>query len=288
LKLAVMERTAMERARSGNTSEAADVVQRGLADLGMTSGDDYGWYMQMGAAYAHKSNPARGQEMQRKAHEANTSLFKPMEGIRYKKLSRSGMQASRVLQWINDHTESNAIPISVSALVARLSFSANYREYEQAWADLGQMLGFAAQRPEEEFKSGPDVLWQMSDDHFLVCEVKNEVKSDREFIYKLEANQLAGSMNWFAREYPNVTAVTAVLVHPSNACNHDASAPANTLVHTEAESTKLHHKLQDFAAALASKPPEAWTMEEVGQLLEAHNLTPGPFRSHYFVPVKQR
>ena len=287
LKLAVMERAAIERSRAGNAGEAADIIQKALADLGMTAGEDFGWYLQIAAAFAHKTDPARSQEMQRKAHEANTSLFKPIEGIRYRKLTKSGIQANRVLQWANSHTEANAIPIAMSALISKLTFSGNYREYEQGWAEIGRVLGFATQRPEEEYKCGPDVLWNMSDDHFLVCEVKNEVKANRQFIFKDEINQLAGSVNWFTHEYVNVTKFNPVLIHPSNTCNNDATAPPNTLVHTESEATKLHRQLQAFAAALAVKPPDSWTLDEVAQMLGAHNLTPAAFRSHFFIPAKQ-
>src|SRR5262249_28659869 len=49
LKLAKMEREAIERFHSGAPLEGASIIQKALADLGLTNGPDFGWYLQMAA-----------------------------------------------------------------------------------------------------------------------------------------------------------------------------------------------------------------------------------------------
>jgi DEAD/DEAH box helicase len=287
LKLAQMERDAIERFHSGAPLEGANIVQKALADLGLVKGPDFGWYLQFAAALTHKADPARAQEMQRRAHEANRNLFKPIEGIKYQKLmAQTGLQASRVLSWVRCHADSNAIPVAFNAVLSNLIFGGDTFEFEQALADLGNMLGFDGQRPEKDFGNGPDVLWCMTDGHYLVQEAKNGAKIQRVAVYKDDVGQLSVSVNWFLQEYGDRHPFTPVLIHPASVCADDAFAPDSTVIHTPDCSAKLHKQLSEFAGALASKAPDAWTVEEVSKLLVAHHLTPGAFRSQFFVALR--
>lgn len=287
LKLAKMEREAIARFHSGAPLEGANIVQKALADLGLTKGPDFGWYLQMAAALTHKADPARAQEMQRRAHEANRNLFKPIEGIKYQRLmAQTGLQATRVLNWVSGHEESNAIPVAFNTVLGKLSFGGDSFEFEQAWAELGDMLGFEGQRPEKEYGSGPDVLWSMTDGHYLVQEAKSGAKVQRSAIYKDDVAQLSVSVNWFLQEYGERHPFTPVLIHPALVCAADAFAPDGTVVHTPDCSAKLHRQLAEFAGALASKAPDAWTVEEVSLLLAAHHLTPSAFRDQFFKRIE--
>lgn len=286
LRLAAMERAAIGKFRGGLAQEGASLIQKTLADLGMKDGADFAWYLQLAANLTHKVDPARAQEMQRKVHESSHYLFKPVAGIKYQKLmAKAGIQATRVHQWVQGHIDSNAIPVSVAALLSKVSFGIDADTFEEAWARLGEILGYEGQRPEREFGCGPDVLWRMLDDHYLVQEAKNEVETTRESVYKSEVAQLSVGMNWFREEYGEGLAVTPVLIHPARVCHEDAFAPEGTLVHDAECSAQLHERFTAFAAALSAKAPEAWTVEEVASLLAAHKLTPSAFRANFFKPL---
>lgn len=84
-------------------------------------------------------------------------------------------------------------------------------EHEDAIARLANHLGLAGQRPEQDLGEGPDVLWALGDLGFWVIEAKSGSRS--QVIHKTDANQLAGSMNWFRERYDPTARATPVMVH---------------------------------------------------------------------------
>ncbi len=288
LDIAAAERAAWLKFRSGGAIEAGELVQRDLDPRNMTSNSDKGWFVQLAASYFHASDPGRAQEMQKKAFEWNTYLFRPVAGVRYQRMiARAGLQAQNALTWVQGHTDPNAITVSVEALVNSLVFGVNHSRFEEAWATLGTILGFKSQRPEEELGKGPDGLWAMSDNHYLLAEIKNEVELDRAEIYQSEAEQLSNSANWFEKEYGKGVPVTLLLVHPTADLADSAYPPAAAMVMTPKKLDELHARLRAFAAALSSKAPEAWTSADVGKLLASQRLDAGSMRTLYCVPAKR-
>ena len=214
-RLAKAERRAGELFRMGAFLEATELV-RGLTNGDLLKDDaDKGWYLQLAAAYAHPADPAQAQEIQRKAHELNRSLLKPAPGVQYRKVSaRAGLQSERVLNWVQEFTEPNAVVVAAQALTSRLVFGAGSEDFEAAWKELGTVLGFDSERPEDEFGQGPDNLWRFADDSILVTEAKSEVSTDRREVFKSEVAQLSVSYNWFRQEYGSATLMLA-LIHPA-------------------------------------------------------------------------
>ena len=232
--------------------------------------------------------PGRAQEMQKKAFEWNPYLFRPVAGVRYQKvIAKAGLQAQNVLAWVQSHTDPNAITVSVEALVNCLVFGVNHSRFEEAWAAVGTILGFRSQRPEEELGKGPDGLWAMPENHYLLTEVKNEVELGRTEIHQSEAEQMSNSANWFEKEYGKGVPVTLLMVHPTEVLADSAYAPAATMVMTAKKLEDFHARLRAFAAALSSKAPEAWTAAEVGKLIAVQRLDAGSLRTNYCIPVKR-
>jgi hypothetical protein len=263
-------------------------VQKELDPRKMAADSDKGWFVQLAANYCHASDPNRAQEMQRKAFEWNRLLFRPVAGVRYQKMiAKAGLQAQNTLTWIQSHTDPNAITVSVEALTNSLVFGVNHSRFEEAWADLGTILGFTSERPEEELGKGPDGLWAMPENHYLLVEIKNEVELERTEIYQSEAEQMSNSTNWFAKEYGKATPVVLLMVHPAEDLADSAYPPASMMVMTPKKLDELHTRLRAFAAALSAKAPEGWTATEVGKLLASHRLDAGSVRSTYCVPAKR-
>lgn len=67
--------------------------------------------------------------------------------------------------------------------------------FEDAIDEVGRLLGFATQQPDREFGKGPDNLWGLSGDDFIVFECKSGSQAPE--IAKGDIDQLAGHMNWF-------------------------------------------------------------------------------------------
>jgi hypothetical protein len=72
-------------------------------------------------------------------------------------------------------------------------------------------VGFGSQRPEEDIGKGPDNLWALGELHYLVIECKSGASAER--ISKKDANQLNGSIVWFASTYDHTCKCTPIMVH---------------------------------------------------------------------------
>lgn len=286
-KIAFVERSAIQLFQSGQAGEGANLLLNELRKIGTKDEADLGWYHQIAASLLNKAEPEQSQQLQRKAHELNTQLLKPLAGIKYKQLiEKNGLQGNRVLKWVQQHTEPNSIPVAVNSMISKLAFGIDSDLFEQAVADLARVLGFFSQRPEKEYGKGPDALWLMSDGHYLVIEAKNEVKTSRPTISKKEISQLSNSTNWFLENYEDKP-FTPVMIHPSNEYAPDAFGPEGTMVINEDKLSQLVHKVEELAAALSDRTPESWTVEDMTDLLKSHQLTPQEIRSRFFIKPKK-
>ncbi|AMV35087.1 DEAD/DEAH box helicase [Pirellula sp. SH-Sr6A] len=288
LNIAEAEREASLLVHSGSYIEAGEYLQKVLDLRNIDAESDKGWFMQIAASYIQLADPTRAQEMQRKAHQWNRLLFRPIAGVRYQKIiAKTGLQAQNTLSWVQSHTDPNAITVSIDSLTNSLVFGVNHSRFEEAWKHLGKILGFASERPEEELGKGPDALWAMPDNRFLLTEIKNEVELDRKEIYQNEAEQMSNSLNWFIKEYGKDTPVVLLMIHPTSKLSDSAYPPASMEVMTLTKLEELHARLRAFAAALSAKAPESWTAGEIGSLLASHRLDAGSIRSSYSVPTKK-
>ncbi|MGC7854140.1 helicase, partial [Vibrio anguillarum] len=103
--------------------------------------------------------------------------------------------------------------IFANAVIDDLYFkpkSAN--KFEAAMDSLAKMLGFNSQRPELAYNKGPDNLWSIGNQQYLVIECKNEATSDT--INKSYCNQLNGSSTWFENQYDFTSQHTPIMIHP--------------------------------------------------------------------------
>ena len=272
IALASAELEAWQYAFRGRYTVAAKTIAELTDNIEGLSGIDVGWYLQMQADYLHHDDPLSALEKQLKAHELNPSLLKPPSGISYRRMQiKKTGQAYAVLDWMKQSTEPNALVSRANTVFEGLSFGVSHNTFEQAFSDLGNILGFQSQRPEMENGRGPDVLWCMDNSLYLIVEAKNQVDSDREFIYKKEAEQLGHHVTWFQQEYAGETYIPA-LIHPSATLYDDAYLMEGTKVIQKDDLEEMVGKARRLVVALASKPVDQWDVSDVAQQLQAHQL----------------
>jgi len=98
---------------------------------------------------------------------------------------------------------------------------------------------------------------------------------------------MSNSANWFKKEYGADAPVVLLMVHRTEKLANSAYPPSAMVVMTPVKLDALHSRLRAFAAALATKTPEAWTASDIGKLLVAHRLDAGSVRTAYCVPAKR-
>ncbi len=104
--------------------------------------------------------------------------------------------------------------VRVDADLSDLRFGVESERFERAIDDLGQMLGFTTQRPDKEWKEGPDNLWCLEKGTYLLLECKSRVDVDRDDINKGETGQMNNACGWFKTNYVGAKAI-CIMVHPA-------------------------------------------------------------------------
>jgi hypothetical protein len=168
--------------------------------------------------------------------------------------------------------------------ISNLTPSASSNQLEQALKRLGDFLGFYAERPEQDYGLGPDVLWLPSEPVGFVIESKGNKKGTSS-LSKVEHGQLLVSENWFSQHYSDRTSVRVVLHH-----NNKGTEPAmtqGTLALTFENlarlTTALRIVLQDVCLSLGSSQQR---LKLCDSLLRKHRLTVPDIATEYFVPFE--
>lgn len=248
---AVLQRKAYAYAQVSQFRQAAEILQEAVN--AEKSPKHQGWLKQQLAEYVHQFDRAQSQELLLSALLLNRCLIKPLTGITYAKLGAGAIhQALRCEQFIKGKFKNtNDVVIWLHGIIEDLNFYENDAErFEKAFYVLAQILGFESQRPEVESGKGPDVLWAMGNLKFLVIECKNGAVTP--FIPKRDADQLTGSMNWFAGHYDKTCSVTPIMIHPSYIFDAAASPHPETLIIEKESLEKIRTELKGFASVFGS------------------------------------
>lgn len=280
IELAEAERKAFDLYNANRSLEASNYLEKCLNDsINELDDNDKGWFMQL---VAYKSSQTEGLLKHIKAHEFNSNLCKGIEGIKYKKLDKViGNQPNKIMEYISQFSEGNAIVLSINHLLEKLSFGMNYDIFERTLVELGQFLGFDAHRPDNEFGKGPDVLWHLTNNEYLIIEAKNEVLASREHIYRSEVEQIGNSLNWFKNEEYVGKIGTPILIHPSYKLADDAFPDRSVKVITEDELNLLKKNIKDFSISLATYYNKTLTIQLIGEQLNHFKLNADSIIKNY-------
>ena len=161
-----------------------------------------GWLKQQLAEVVHQFDAVESQHILKSAQSENRLVLRPVDGISYTRLAGATTnQANTLLESVRQRYENrNQLLVDVYAQLELLTFYPGTAEvFESAIAWLALPLGYISQRPEKEYGHGPDVLWSLGELRYFVIECKNGVTNG--IVNKSDANQIAGSANWFRTQY---------------------------------------------------------------------------------------
>ena len=222
--------------------------------------------------YTNLHNKAEAQKIQMSAVSDNRRVLKPIDGIQYHKITGDifdqAVSCSNYL--LSTHTDPNGLIIEVNAILDAFKFKKNTSNgFEESFKLIAPYLGFDSQRPEQEYKKGPDVLWKMGELKFLVIECKNEAATTT--ISKDYCNQLNGSCLWFTDKYDTSCSYTPIMVHPSTLFEHAASPEPAIRIITKEKLRIYCNAVRDFIKSVASKN-ELGNPEAIREKLIAYEL----------------
>ncbi len=212
LGLLVAERTSEQAFQRDKPERAIEVLQD-LLDMEKITGHEKGWYLQEMARYAQAFDKTRSNELQISAHQHNRYLLKPRAGMLVESISATGQKRiERLIAWCKQFQTPEDLLLDIDAITEQLRFGVPADDFEAAINDLGIAIGFVTQRPDKEWREGPDNLWALRDNHYLLLECKNQVDKNRAAINKQETGQMNNSCAWFKQHYPGATSTNMMII----------------------------------------------------------------------------
>lgn len=248
----VLRQQSFGAALTRNYSRAVELLQKAIDNS--TERRVRGWLKQQLAEYRNFTDPVDSQRILKSGVDDNSAVLCPLEGIQYTPLRTVTIdQATECVRAVNAFRDPNALIVCLNGLLENLAFRPNSASpFEQAMKEVALLIGFGAQRPEAEFRKGPDVLWETGNNCYCVIECKNEAVRDT--ISKGDCDQLSGSMNWFLSKYGRTCTGVPIMVHPAPVADAAASPAPETRVITREKLAALHDALRGFVKAVAGLP----------------------------------
>ena len=281
-KLAI--RAAFDNARANRHKEAVAILDTAIdatADRQVKA-----WLLSKKAAFQHPMDADAAQKTLVAAHGMEPGVIKPMHGTTYKGLTpATGRQATTLIA-SHEHRfmDPTTMKLFADELCDDLQFSAEMSDrFEAAVNDLAWFIGISGQRPERDYKEGPDNLWALPNGSFLIIECKNGAASVGG-ISKRDAGQLGQSVAWFSGRYPVSTSVP-IIIHNHHTLGQGASVVAGMRVIAPTQLDKLRNNLRGFAKQLVDLDV-ASNATAVAKRLAQFELNADAFVSAFSIPVR--
>lgn len=280
----VLERQAYNQGIINNYSEAAKL----LSDFINKENDPIlkGFLKQKMAEYIHFYDPVRAQQVLMSAVKENTQVIHPLDGIQYNRLLPSDSTQAQTLlnniQW--EFKDANKYILTVNKLIDELKFMKDTSNvFEQAIEELAKVIGLRGQRPEKQYKRGPDNLWLVGNSLYFVIECKNESTSEE--ISKKDCNQLNGSIQWFHEGYDQDHELVPIMIHNSNVFEYAASPNKSIKIINADRLELLKSNLRKFAQAVAANSND---VGKIDNLLKQYSFKGNDFIREYTVEYQVR
>lgn len=286
LKIAGAERKAFKQQRLGHYERALELLETLTLDPDLKNeAQRRAWLFSTAARVAYQmGDEERGQRLQTQAFAVNNNHTPPKTRPAYVARPIPGRQSTAIVARLLDYALRGAMIADFNEAVAELVPTASAARYEEALANLGNYLGFEAERPEQAYKKGPDVLWRTDAAFDFVIEAKSK-KQDNP-LYKNDHAQLLEAEAWFKSVYPNREPVR-VSALPEAVADPKASTAGSFALRLE-DVDKLVGALRSLLEELVvSSGNEDALREKCEAALVKANLKPEGIRMTFLVPFAQ-
>lgn len=282
----VLERKASEMNNIGDWEKASNIVQQ-IIDR-CTDQSEQGWYLQQMARYKYLQSKIDANELQKSAFLRNNELLKPSEGITYKKLEFiHENRIKRIESYISQFSSYPEMMLSVENVLSDLEFGTAAEKFEAALKELGLMLGFLSERPDKEFKKGPDNLWCGVSNQYFIFECKSEVDIKREEINKHEAGQMNTHCGWFESQYGDSEA-KRILIIPTKKLSYHADFTHAVEIMRRGKLKELRYNVKAFFKEFSKYELSSISENKINDAINTHKLDITSIKTLYSEPYNKQ
>ncbi len=279
LEIFSMEREAEEYYCHQDFRKAAEIYQK-IIDKYVNNEEDRGWYLQEMARVIFPESKSESNSLQIQAHKKNLELLLP-SGCLAEKLPPIGQKRIENIQkWLKKFTSNEDLFLAINDTLSKLRFGVNSDDFEKAFHELGLSLGFLCQRPDKEWKQGPDNLWNLKDGLYLLVECKSEVNLGRVEINKTETGQMNNSCAWFLKQYPGSEA-KKIMIIPIKRLGSGAGFVEEVDIMRDSKLKRLVLNTRGFFNEFKSIDLSDVSEHKIKSLLETHKLKAEDFFIEY-------
>lgn len=274
------EREAEIVAQEGQYTKSAQIIQK-LIDEHIKDQIEKGWYLQEMARYTYRLSKKKSNQYQVEAHHLNRYLLKPLQGIEVEKLKLiSQKRVDNIIRWVRRFGDYTELSIELEDILSNLRFGVNSDSFENALDRLGKCLGFATERPDKEWKEGPDNLWGIKDNEYVLFECKTAVLETRSEIEKSESEQMNSSSAWFDKNYKGCI-VKRLMIIPTRKLSKNASFLLETEIIRKAKLDSLIGSVRSFFREFIGLDFKDLSSERINALIDIHQLKAEDIENQY-------
>lgn len=281
----VAQRKAFEKAINMQWLDAANAIK--IVKDKENDKKTKGYLCQIQAEYINKIDSALSQEILKVGKNLSAAILSPLAGIQYQRTINTIPQAQAIsTNLLAGKLGLNELLVYIDGVLSNLCIGSEYEKFEEALNQIGVVLGFVCSRPDKETGGyGPDNLWAIDSNKYLVIECKTEAITQT--IKKDYCNQLSGSVNWFKENYVYPNECTPIIVHPSKFVDVVASPDENMRVMTEEELTCFRKNIRDFYSALCHNGSIS-DISKINELLSIYKLRKDDIVNRYTVKFERK
>ena len=281
--LIVMEREAENFFNDGRFEDASSMLQGLLDKYSATiSKNETGWYLQEMSRYLYWKNRAEGMKLQVEAHRINKCLFLPPDGYQVTKIELKPQERlQNIKKRLSEYRNFEDLLVYMDDVFSRLTFGTKAEKFESAIDELGNILGYNTERPDKNWKAGPDNLWAIREGQYLFIECKSEVLLTRAHITKEETGQFNNNIAWFKRFYPAALAHNTMII-PTKKVKANTGFNQEVNILRERGLRSLVNNVRSFILSFQQVDLKDLSDELINQSLENHHLSTDELLQRYF------
>ncbi|MGI8404681.1 MAG: DEAD/DEAH box helicase family protein [Thermomicrobiales bacterium] len=225
-------------------AKAAKALEVRLEETFIVSRSTGAWHaLWLGYCYDLLSDQEAARSLYVRAHNADRHIPRFDPKIEYETIVGISEQAFAIANLLTSENRTYiTIPQHFDRDLAALSGDANVPNTEAALEALGILLGLQSTRPDNEFSTGPDVVWSLPGKPALSIEAKT-AKSPQSTYSKRDLGQILDRRQWVSNSLSPQTVISA-FVGPLVPAARDANPDPNIMVIEISEFEQLGKRLK--------------------------------------------